>query len=381
MDWAQDEEPVDFISGFIGAKRDARGLTGTAQSFVAIRDEKLSNIAGKIAANAQYFEDRAPWDARYKRQNVKPPIANAVETTIETGDFPVATMGVTLPNEDRIREKYGTKSFLFFDEAPALTGVVGFAGFYEFAAARKDADRDRKYRTEEERLMTIMHEVIGHGSGRLSPRLTHDAAFYLKEYFPAVEEARADLMALWSISDPKLKELGLVSSDEVCKAMYDIAALQMLVELRRIPNGDTIEDSRERGRQLIARYIMDKTGAIAIEDRNGKATVYVKDYEKMRKGVGMLLADLMRIKAEGDYDAARALVEKYGVHFDPKLRDQVVGRFRKGGTSFVYFAGINPDLTAQFDGAGNLTKVDIDYSRDYVKQQLSYSAMYSKPAP
>jgi dipeptidyl-peptidase-3 len=163
--------------------------------------------------------------------------------------------------------------------------------------------------------------------------------------------------------------------------MYDIAALQMLVELRRIPNGDTIEDSRERGRQLIARYIMDKTGAIAIEDRNGKATVYVKDYEKMRKGVGMLLADLMRIKAEGDYDAARALVEKYGVHFDPKLRDQVVGRFRKGGTSFVYFAGINPDLTAQFDGAGNLTKVDIDYSRDYVKQQLSYSAMYSKPAP
>jgi dipeptidyl-peptidase III len=375
-DWVQDNEPVDFVSGFIGVDRDARGVKGTSQSFVSIRDQNKSNVVGMIAANAQYFEDRAPWDARYKRQDVKPPIANAVETTIETGDFHVATMGASFPNEDKIRAKYGLKSFLFFDEAPAMTGTVGFAGFYEFAATRDDADRDRKYRTEAERLMAIMHEVIGHGSGKLSPKLTHEPEFYLKEYFSAMEEARADSMALWNVFDPKLKELGLVSSDEVGKAMYDIAALQMLVQLRYIPNGDTIEDNRQRARQLIAQYILDKTGAIAMEDRNGKTYVYVKDYGKMREGVGMLLAELMRIKAEGDYDAIKALTEKYGAHFDPKLRDQMVERFRKGGTSFIYFAGINPDLTAQFDGAGNVTKVDIDYSRNYVEQQLSYSAMF-----
>ena len=166
--------------------------------------------------------------------------------------------------------------------------------------------------------MTEMHEVIGHGSGKLSPKLTHEAGFYLKEYFSAMEEARADLMALWNVFDPKLKELGLVSSDEVGRVMYDGAARVMLTQLRRIPKGDTIEEDHERDRQLIARYIMDKTGAIAMEDRNGKTYVYVKDYKKMREGVGMLLAELMRIKAEGDYDAIKALIDKYGVHFDPQ---------------------------------------------------------------
>jgi dipeptidyl-peptidase-3 len=185
-------------------------------------------------------------------------------------------------------------------------------------------------------------------------------------------------MALWNIFDPKLKELGLVSSDEVGKAMYDIAALQMLVQLRRIPQGDTIEDSHARARQLIDRYIMDTTGAIGIEDRNGRATVYVKDYGKMREGVGNLLAELTRIKAEGDYAAIKDLMDKYGVHIDTKLRDQVVERFRKLNMP-IYFAGINADLTAQFDEAGKVTKVHIDYPRNYLKQQLSYSAMYPEP--
>jgi dipeptidyl-peptidase III len=218
-----------------------------------------------------------------------------------------------------------------------------------------------------------MHEVIGHGSGKLSPKLTHGAGFYLKEYFSAMEEARADLMALWNVFDPKLKELGLISSDDVGRVMYDNAARAMLVQLRRIPKGDTIEEDHERDRQLIARYIMDKTGAIAMEDRNGKTYVYVKDYKKMREGVGMLLAELMRIKAEGDYDAIKALIDKYGVHFDPKLRDQVLERYKKLNLP-IYFAGINSDLTAQFDAAGKVTKVEIQYPRDYLKQQLSYSA-------
>jgi dipeptidyl-peptidase-3 len=373
-DWVQDNEPVDFANGFIEVYRDARGAKGTSQSFVSITDQRVSAAIGKIAANAQYFEDRAPWDARYKKQGVKPPIANAVETTIETGDFHVTTIGDNLPNEDEIHAKYGSKSFLFFGSSHAITEASGFGLIDEFAASPEEAARARKYEIEASDLLTEMHEVIGHGSGKLSARLTHEAGFYLKEYFSALEEARADLMALWNVFDPKLKELGLISSDDAGRVMYDDAARQMLVQLRRIPKGDAVEEDHQRDRQLIGRYIMDKTGAIGMEDRNGKTYVFVKDYKKMREGVGMLLAELMRIKAEGDYDAIKALIDKYGVHFDPTLRDQVMERYRKLNMP-TYFAGINPDLTAQFDGAGNVTKVDIQYPRDYVKQQLSYSAI------
>ena len=378
IDWVGNNEPVDFANGFIEVYRDARGAKGSSQSFVSIRDAKVSSAIAKIAANAQYFEDRAPWDARYKKQGVKPPVANAVETIVETGDFHVTTIGDNLPNEDEIREKYGSKSYLFFASSHALTGAVGFASIDEFAASPEEAAIEKKYGTEAEDLLTEMHEVIGHGSGKLSPKLTHDASFYLKEYFSALEEARADLMALWNVFDPKLKELGLVSSDDVGRVMYNDAARVMLTQLRRIPKGDAIEEDHERDRQLIARYIMDKTGAIAVSTRNGKAYVSVKDYKKMREGVGMLLAELMRIKAEGDYAAVKALMDKYAVHFDPALRDQVVERYKKLNLP-TYYTGINADLSAQFDAAGHVTKVDIGYPRDYVKQQLSYSAMYAKP--
>lgn len=374
-DWVQDKEAVDFANGFIEVYRDARGAKGTSQSFVSVTDTKASENISKIAANAQYFEERAPWDARYKKQGVKPPIAIAVETTIETGDFHVTTIGDNLPNEDEIHAKYGSKSFLFFGSSHALTEAQGTGMIDEFAGSAEVAARDKKYEIEADDLMTEMHEVIGHGSGKLSPKLTHEATFYLKEYFSAMEEARADLMALWNVFDPKLKELGLVSSNDVGRTMYDTAARQMLVQLRRIPQGDTIEEDHERDRQLIGRYIMDKTGAIAMETRNGKTYVVVKDYSKMREGVGMLLAELMRIKAEGDYNAIKALMDKYAVHFDPKLRDEVVERYKKLNIP-TYFAGINSELTAQFDQSGNVTKVSISYPRDYVRQQLGYSAIY-----
>jgi len=377
-DWVQNNAPVDFANGFIEVYRDARGAKGSAQSFVSITDRDVSSAIGKIAANAQYFEDRAPWDARYKKQGVKAPIANAVETTVETGDFHVTTIGDNLPNEDEIHAKYGSKSFLFFGSSHALSEVTGSVLIDEFGASPEVIARSKKYGIEAGDLLTEMHEVIGHGSGQLSPKLTHEAAYYLKEYFSSLEEGRADLMALWNVFDPKLKELGLVSSDEVGRAMYDEAAGVMLTQLRRIPQGDTIEEDHERDRQLIARYIMDKTGAIVVEERNGKTYVVVKDYKKMREGVGMLLAELMRIKAEGDYDAIKALIEKYGVHFDPKVRDQVLARYQKLNLP-TYWTGINADLTAQFDAAGNVTKVDISYPRDYVKQQLSYSAFAAKP--
>ena len=376
-DWVQDKEPVDFANGFIEVYRDARGAKGASQSFVSVTDRKMSDAILKIADNAQYFEDRAPWDARYKKQGVKPPVAQAVETVIETGDFHVSTIGDNLPNEDEIHARYGSKSYLFSGSSRALNEAAGYSSIEEFAASPREIEMYKKYGETADSLLTAMHEVIGHGSGKLSPKLTHEAAFYLKEYFSTLEEARADLMAYWNVFDPKLKELGLVSTDEIGRVMYDGAARTMLMQLRRIPKGDTIEEDHQRDRQLIARYIMDKTGAIGMEERNGKTYVWVKDYKKMREGVGMLLAELMRIKAEGDYSAIKSLIDTYGVHFDPKLRDQVVERYAKLNLP-TYWAGINADLAAQFDGAGKVTKVEMTYPRDYAKQQLSYSAMYAR---
>jgi len=375
QDWALNNPAVDFANGFIEVYRDARGVKGTAQSFVSIRDPKLDST--KIAANAQYFEDHAPWANQYKKQGVQPPRAKAVETVIETGDFHVNTIGDNLPNENEIREKHGTKSFILVSSSRAISQAGGTRSLEEFAASPEEIAIGKKYGDEAQDLMTTMHEIIGHGSGKLSPKLTKEPQFYLKEYYSTLEEGRADLMALWSVWDPKLKELGLISIPDVAKAMYYQAARTALVQLRAIPKGDSIEEDHQRDRQLIVNYIEAQTGGIKRVEKGGKSYVTVADFEKMRQGVGMLLAELMRIKAEGDYNAIKALVDKYGVRFDPKIRDQVVARYKALNLP-TYWAGINPQLTADFDGKGAVTKVEMSYPRDYVKQQLSYAAMFEK---
>ncbi|HEX5230504.1 MAG TPA: hypothetical protein VFW44_22490 [Bryobacteraceae bacterium] len=374
-DWVQNNAPVDFANGFIEVYRDARGAKGTSQSFVSINDSRMEALMSKIAANAQYYEDHAPWAPQYRKQGVKPPLANAVETVIETGDFHVTTVGDNLPNEDQIHEKYGSKSFIFSGSSRALSHAAGFASLEEFEATPEEIAIGKKYGDEASDLLTALHEVIGHGSGKLNPKLTHEPAFYLKEYASTLEEARADLMALWSVWDPKTLQLGLMSNIDVAKAMYDSSVTVAIAQLRRIPQGDTIEEDHERNRQLIVNYIRDKTDAIATVQRNGKTYYQIRDYAKMRQSVGQLLAELMRIKAEGDYNAIKALIDKYGVHFDPALRDQVMARYRKLDIP-TYWAGINPQLAAVLDPSGKLLRVELSYPRDMVKQQLGYSAMF-----
>jgi dipeptidyl-peptidase-3 len=373
--WVQNNARVDFVNGFIEVYRDARAAKGTAQSFVSITDEKLNQTMVKLAANAQYFEDRAPWLQQYKKEGVAPPMAKAVETVIETGDFHVSTTGDNLPNENEIHEKYGSKSFLFTGSQRTLRQAMGTGPLEEFAASPEETAICKKYGEEASTMMTALHEVIGHGSGKLNPRLQGGPETHLKEYYSTLEEARADLMALWNAFDSKLRQLGLVSSSEVGKAMYYDAVRGSLTQLMRIPHGDTIEEDHQRNRQLIVNYIMDKTGAIQKVERDGKTYLALKDFDKMRQGVGMLLAELMRIKAEGDYAAIKALVDQYAVHFDPKLRDEVVARYRKLDIP-TYWCGVNATLAPKFDSAGKVTAVGISYPRDFVRQQLSYAAMY-----
>jgi dipeptidyl-peptidase III len=373
--WVGNNPPVDFANGFIEVYRDARAAKGTSQSFVTITDQKMNRLMTTLAANAQYFEDHAPWLPQYKKQGVKPPLAKAVETVVETGDFHVSTVGDNLPNENEVREKYGSKSFLFTGSSRAIDAARGFGALEEFAATPEEIALGKKYGQEANDLMTALHEIIGHGSGKLNPKFPNGTESILKEYFSALEEARADLMAMWNVTDPKLKELGLISSPDVAKAMYYARVRVALTQLQANPKGDTLEEDHQRNRQLIVNYIMDRTGAIQKIERNGKTYLLLKDFDKMHQGVGTLLAELMRIKAEGDYPAIKALMDKYGVHFDPAVRDQVIARYKKLDIP-AYWEGIHSSVTPQLDASGNVKSVAISYPRDYVKQQLNFADMY-----
>lgn len=369
IDWVHDDSRVDFTNGFIEVYKDPRGLKGAAQAYVTVVDEKMNKLMKEFAASAQYFEQRAPWDDKYKLEAPHPPIVNTVEALIMTADYDVSTVGENLPNETEIHDKYGSKSFIFSGSMRALAAARGTKVSQEFAYTEEERDRAEKYQVLANDLLVAMHEVLGHGSGKMNPRLTGEPAVYLKEYFSTLEEARADLVALWNFFDPKLTEMGAIPNLEVAKAAYDTEARAALAQLHEFPTGDTIEEDHRRGTQLIVNFIRDKTGAIQPMEREGKVYLVVKDYDQMHKGVGMLLAELMRIKAEGDYDGAKALITQYGIHFNTAWRDQVVQRYQ-GLDLPTFWCGINPDLVP--GDSGKPGDVKIVYPRDIVKQQLRY---------
>jgi len=369
--WVGNNKQVDFANGFIEVYRDARGAKGTSQSFVSVTDEQLNRMMMKIANDAQYFENHAPWAEMYKKQGVQPPLAKAVETVIETGDFAVTIVGDNLPNENEIREKYGTKSYFFTGSTRALNAARGAGSRGEFSYDKTEEEILKKYGQEASDLTTALHEVIGHGSGKVNPKLTQDPSTYLKEYYSTLEEARADLMAYWNVWDPHLETLGIISENEgVAKAMYYQAARAPLTQLNSNKRGEQLEEDHQRDRQMIVEYIMDKVpGSIERVQKDGKTYMHILDFQKMHQGVGMLLAELMRIKGEGDYEAIKELVNKYGVHFDPKLRDEVVERFKTLNLP-TFWHGINAELSKG-------KTVTMKYPRDFAKQRLGYAAMYN----
>ena len=371
--WVQDNPPVDFASGFIEVYRDARGQKGTAQSFVTVTDNQMTAAMVKLAQNAGYFEQQDPWSPEFKNPNPTPPVVKAVEALVETGDFNVNTIGDNLPNEQSIHARYGTKNFIFTGSIRAFDNALGSKLVNEFAYTPDEAQRAQQYGLLATEMMTAMHEVIGHGSGRLGPELQgHDPADSLKEYYSTLEETRADLVALWSFWDPKLIQLGLIPNTDVAKAAYDAEARAALIQLREVPTGNTIQEDHRRGTQLIVNYIRDKTGAIQPKIRDGKVYLVVTSYPKMREAVGMLLSELMRIKATGDYPAIRDLVNKYGIHFNTSWRDQVLQRVSKLNLP-TYWGGINARLSLR-DG-----NVVLSYPRDLARQRLRYARINARP--
>lgn len=371
--WVQDNPPVDFANGFIEVYRDARGQKGTAQSFVTVTDRPFTEAMQKLAQNAGYFERQDPWSPAYKNPHPHPPVAKAVEAVVETGDFNVNTIGDNLPNEQAIHAQYGTKNFIFTGSIRAFQDALGMKLVNEFAYSADERQRAQDYGLLATEMMTAMHEVIGHGSGRLSPQLQgHDPADYLKEYYSTLEETRADLVALWSFFDPKLIQLGLIPNTDVAKAAYDAEARNALIQLREVPTGDIVQEDHRRGTQLIVNYIRAKTGAIQPKYRDGKVYLVVTSYPKMREAIGMLLSELMRIKAEGDYAAIRDLVNTYGIHFNTKWRDQVLQRV-SGLHLPTYWGGINADLILKGQD------VQIQYPRNLADQRLHYAAINAQP--
>jgi dipeptidyl-peptidase-3 len=371
--WIQSNPVVDFASGFIEVYRDARGAKGSSQMEVSVTDRKLDPLMHRLADNAVYFESRAPWQERFKKLDVHPPVGKAIEAVIETGDFAVNTTGDNLPNEQEIREHYGTKSLLFSTALAAIQQVRGSRVAIELSLDPGEKEQFERYGVQAQILLTAMHEVIGHGSGRVA--VPNDPSTYLREYYSTLEEARADLVAYWNIFDPKLAELaglGVSDLEQVGRELYRDIGRQALGTLTHYPTGDSAEEDHDRDRLMIANVLIE-AGALERIQRNGHWYVEVRSYEKMHDAIGKLLAEIMRIKGEGDHAAIKALVDRYGTHFDPAVRDDVVARYKRLDLP-SYYGGVYPVLRLEHDAAGQPSGVTVTNGHDFLAQALAWSA-------
>ncbi len=375
--WVQNREStVDTMNGFIEVYMDARGVKGSWEGVVYYANHEKTKKIRTIAEHAQWFEDHMPFDARYRKSVVQGVTGMAIEVVVETGDSgPVTPIGVNLPNDQRIREEFGSKSVSLANVLDAYERSTLPSYREEFAWDESEVERATRWGAFAGELTTDIHEVLGHGSGRMADDVIEQPQDLLKEQYSALEETRADLVALYFVADPYLAALGILSAedqDTIVRAEYEAYARNALVQLRRVRLGTQLEEDHMRNRQAIVNWLLAHTGAIEIRQRDGKTYYVVVDVVEFREGVARLLTEVQRIKSEGDYAAAKVLFETYGVHFDPDLRDEIVRRVdRLGLPSYTGF--VMPKLEPIRAATGAITDVDISYPCDLATQMLEYS--------
>ncbi len=377
--WVNDTESmVDFINGFIEVYNDPLGIKASWESVVNFKDLAATKRTDTIAANAQWFEDNSPVDPRFKKKEVKGVTAKVITAAMLGGDcYPYTPIGINLPNANWIRKNHGSKSVTLENITYAFNQSSLDSGFgKEFSFTEEELERAKKYGAHAGNIHTDLHEVLGHGSGQILPGVTGEA---LKNYHSPVEESRADLFALYYIMDDKMVELGLLPNLDAAKADYDATIKNgLMTQLRRIELGKTIEQAHMRGRALVAYWVYEKgksDNVISLEIKDGKTYVVINDYQKLRMLFGELLKEIQRITSEGDYEAAKDLVETYGVQIDQELHREVIDRFAKLNLA-PYGGFMNPVYTPLVED-GKIVDVKITYPDNYILQMLRYGKTYS----
>ena len=378
--WVEDtDSQVDFVNGFIETYGDALGLKASWESTVNFRNEEATRRTQTISENAQWFEDHSPVDKRFKKERVKGVSAKVITVTMLGGDcYPSTPIGINLPNADWIRRDHGSKSVTIENIMEAYDKASQGSGFSdEFVWSDEERNRIKTYGFLTDMLHTDLHECLGHGSGQLLPGTDPDA---LKAYASTLEEARADLFGLYYLADPKMQELGLVPDGEAFKAEYYKYMMNgLLTQLVRIEEAKDVEEAHMRNRQLIARWVFEQGAAdkvVELKKREGKTFVVINDYQQLRALFGKLLAEVQRIKSEGDYEAGRSLVENYGVKIDPVLHHEIRERYVRLHLS-PYKGFVNPVMREVKDDSGHVTDITLDYTEGYAEQMLRYSRDYS----